>query len=405
MASTTAISVSHLTKEYRIVERGEPPTTLAESLRGRMRRPRGRRPTSRVLALDDVSFDVATGQIVGIIGPNGAGKSTLLKVLTRVTDPTSGKAYLRGRVGSLLEIGAGFHPELTGKENVFLNGTLLGMKRKEIQRRFDDIVAFADVERFLDTPVKRYSTGMYVRLAFAVAAHVDSEILVVDEVLAVGDSNFQKKCLEEMRNAAQSGRTVLLVSHQAKTLSSLATTALYLRAGQLAYSGDIGAALDAYARDIERDSGTEGGGGSFRPGNGLARFRAIAPSERLYEPQEEKVLTFSVSPSAREGRSLALICEISDSDHVLVAQCDSRLVGIRLRTGDPTRAVLRIRTPWLRPGRYTVDAFLWSSGELVDQWDGACSFEVLPHLPYEGLAPDASYTRAPVLTDFSYDIP
>jgi lipopolysaccharide transport system ATP-binding protein len=184
-------------------------------------------------ALKDVSFEVNRGEIVGIIGRNGAGKSTLLKILTRITEPTSGEAIIDGRVGALLEVGTGFHPELTGRENIFMNGAILGMKKLEIVRKFDEIVAFAEVEEFIDTPVKRYSSGMYVRLAFAVAAHLDPEILLVDEVLAVGDIGFQKKCLGKMNDVAKAGRTVLLVSHNMGAISQLTKSAIWLEDGTM----------------------------------------------------------------------------------------------------------------------------------------------------------------------------
>jgi lipopolysaccharide transport system ATP-binding protein len=188
-------------------------------------------------ALDNVTFEVGPGQAIGIIGRNGAGKSTLLKILSRITRPTTGRVALRGRVGSLLEVGTGFHPELSGRENVYLNGSILGMSRREIGRKFDQIVAFADIEKFLDTPVKRYSSGMYVRLAFAVAAHLEPEILVVDEVLAVGDAAFQKKCLGKMEDVAQHGRTVLFVSHTMPAVTQLCTRALWLDRGRIVRTG------------------------------------------------------------------------------------------------------------------------------------------------------------------------
>src|SRR5579862_1426963 len=182
-------------------------------------------------ALRDVSFEVQPGEVVGIIGRNGAGKSTLLKILSRITEPTEGRVTLRGRVASLLEVGTGFHPELTGRENIFLNGAILGMARAEIRRKFDEIVAFAEIEKFLDTPVKRYSSGMYVRLAFAVAAHLEPEILVIDEVLAVGDAEFQKKCIGKMEAVAVSGRTVLFVSHNIGSISSVCDYGMLLKQG------------------------------------------------------------------------------------------------------------------------------------------------------------------------------
>lgn len=198
-------------------------------------------------ALKDVSFEVKQGEVVGIIGRNGAGKSTLLKILSRITDPTEGRVRLRGRVASLLEVGTGFHPELTGRENIFLNGAILGMKRREIKAKFDEIVAFAEIEKFLDTPVKRYSSGMYVRLAFAVAAHLEPEILIIDEVLAVGDAEFQKKCLGKMSDVAtKEGRTVIFVSHQLHTIEALCSRAILLEKGRITYSGEPSGAIQNY---------------------------------------------------------------------------------------------------------------------------------------------------------------
>ncbi|WP_035985364.1 ABC transporter ATP-binding protein [Leptolyngbya sp. KIOST-1] len=199
-------------------------------------------------ALKDVSFEVKQGEVVGIIGRNGAGKSTLLKVLSRITEPTTGRVRLRGRVASLLEVGTGFHPELTGRENIFLNGAILGMSRTEINRKFDEIVDFAEVERFLDTPVKRYSSGMYVRLAFAVAAHMEPEILVVDEVLAVGDSSFQKKCLGRMETVSKEGRTVLFVSHNMATVQNLCSESLLLESGAIIEKGKSCEVIGSYLK-------------------------------------------------------------------------------------------------------------------------------------------------------------
>ncbi len=202
-----------------------------------------------VWALRDVSFEVKRGEVLGIIGRNGAGKSTLLKILSRITEPTTGRVLLRGRVASLLEVGTGFHLELTGRENIFLNGAILGMSRAEIRRRFDEIVAFAEVEKFLDTPVKRYSSGMYVRLAFAVAAHLEPEILIVDEVLAVGDLAFQKKCLGKMRDvSASDGRSVLFVSHNLSSIRQLCDSAILLERGELRLAGTVSRVIDAYSR-------------------------------------------------------------------------------------------------------------------------------------------------------------
>lgn len=245
------ISVRDLGKRYRIRhEQRQRYTALRDVLAAMLAAPFSRRAAPAVedfWALRDITFDVQSGEVLGIIGRNGAGKSTLLKVLSRITEPSHGRAELGGRVASLLEVGTGFHPELTGRENIFLNGAILGMSRQEIQRKFDEIVSFADVERFLDTPVKRYSSGMYMRLAFAVAAHLDSEILVIDEVLAVGDAEFQRKCLGKMGEVSRSGRTVLFVSHNLNAVETLCTTALALDKGRIQEQGtDVRGIINRY---------------------------------------------------------------------------------------------------------------------------------------------------------------
>jgi len=223
-------------------------------------------------ALKDISFTVDQGERVGIIGRNGAGKSTLLKILSRITEPTTGRIRLRGRVASLLEVGTGFHPELTGRENVFLNGAILGMTKAEIKKKFDEIVAFAEIERFLDTPVKRYSSGMYVRLAFAVAAHLEPEILIVDEVLAVGDAQFQKKCLGKMDDIGRQGRTVLFVSHNLAMVNSLTTKAILLAGGQLVELGPTEPVIDRYVQMLSSDITVSLAERTDRKGNGDLRF-------------------------------------------------------------------------------------------------------------------------------------
>ncbi|MGC8960577.1 MAG: ABC transporter ATP-binding protein, partial [Chloroflexia bacterium] len=241
-----AIRVEGLSKRYRIGQR-EPYRALRDVLARGLAAPfratasvfrrsgpngNGIRGENYIWALKDVSFEVKRGEVVGVIGRNGAGKTTLLKILSRITEPTEGYAEIHGRVGSLLEVGTGFHPELTGRENIYLNGAILGMKKAEIDKKFDEIVAFAEVEKFIDTPVKRYSSGMYVRLAFAVAAHLEPEILLVDEVLAVGDAAFQKKCLGKMGDVAKGGRTVLFVSHQMNSIRKLCDRCIWLDAGR-----------------------------------------------------------------------------------------------------------------------------------------------------------------------------
>ena len=252
LVSQYAIRADGLGKRYRIGQR-EHYRSLRDALTDTVLSPvrrlrRGRLPAENntIWALRDVSLEVAPGEILGVIGHNGAGKSTLLKILSRITEPTEGRAELHGRVGSLLEIGTGFHPELTGRENIFLNGAILGMRRAEIVRRFDEMVAFAEVERFIDTPVKRYSSGMYLRLAFAVAAHLEPEILLVDEVLAVGDAAFQKKCLGRMSDVAREGRTVLFVSHNLPSIEKLCQRVIVIEGGRLAIQGDPVTCIAAY---------------------------------------------------------------------------------------------------------------------------------------------------------------
>lgn len=259
--SDSIIKVKNLGKCYRLQHQAERQhyvalrDVLAQNAKGFFRRrdpQRGKRKSSEEFwALKDVDFEIKKGEVVGIIGRNGAGKSTLLKILSRITEPTSGRVEIDGRVASLLEVGTGFHPELTGRENIFLNGAILGMSRVEIRRKFDEIVAFAEVEKFLDTPVKRYSSGMYVRLAFAVAAHLEPEILVVDEVLAVGDAEFQKKCLGKMQDVSRGGRTVLFVSHNMKAVQSLCKSGIVLDAGRMKFLGGAEQALRVYSESAQ----------------------------------------------------------------------------------------------------------------------------------------------------------
>jgi len=246
-----SVEVNHIGKRYRIGVNAKQYNTLRDTLANIIHNPKERingkmTDANSFWALKDVSFNVEEGKAIGIIGRNGAGKSTLLKILSRVTEPTEGTATIRGRVGSLLEVGTGFHPELTGRENIFLNGAILGMKRSEIEKKLDEIIAFSEVEKFVDTPVKRYSSGMYLRLAFAVAAHLDPEILVVDEVLAVGDAEFQRKCLGKMSDVASQGRTVLFVSHNMSAIMRLTEQTVVLERGKVAIQAPTAEAVDYY---------------------------------------------------------------------------------------------------------------------------------------------------------------
>jgi lipopolysaccharide transport system ATP-binding protein len=300
--SDPVIRVEHLTKAYRlgVINHG----TLRHDLESWWARLCGKDDphatlgsghhsdgTGTFLALDDVSFDVHRGETLGIIGRNGAGKSTLLKILSRITDPTSGSLKLKGRVASLLEVGTGFHPELTGRENVFLNGAVLGMTKAEIARRFDEIVAFSGVEKFIDTPVKRYSSGMYVRLAFGVAAHLEPEILIVDEVLAVGDADFQKKCLGKMEEAGKGGRTVLFVSHNMGAIKNLCSKVLLIENGKLITSGSPDSVISSYLGDSTNlDENVCLELIEDRSGNGKAIFASFSV-ENKFGNRVTKVLT------------------------------------------------------------------------------------------------------------------
>ncbi|MEO6169130.1 MAG: ABC transporter ATP-binding protein, partial [Chitinophagales bacterium] len=246
-----AITATHLSKKYQIGKKRN--SSFRETVGERFSSlfSRQKNQVTEFLALNDVSFEVKPGEVVGIIGKNGAGKSTLLKILSRITPPTRGRVEINGRVSSLLEVGTGFHPELTGRENIFMNGAILGMKRAEIKSKFDEIVAFSGIEQFIDTPVKRYSSGMYVRLAFAVAAHLEPEILIVDEVLAVGDAEFQKKCLGKMRDVSEmEGRTVLFVSHNMAAIAEMCRKGILLSNGKIAFNGNVQEMIAAYLEQI-----------------------------------------------------------------------------------------------------------------------------------------------------------
>jgi lipopolysaccharide transport system ATP-binding protein len=270
--SHPAITVDNLSKAYRIGVKDEVPDSLLGALQGLARAPWRNFQRLRKLdtyddhvdsadlhwALREVSFNVQEGEVLGVIGRNGAGKSTLLKILSRITEPTRGRATIRGRVSSLLEVGTGFHPELSGRENIYLNGTILGMRKREIDRKLDQIIDFSGVEKFLDTPIKRYSSGMKVRLAFAVAAHLEPEILIIDEVLAVGDAEFQQKCMGKMHDVATSGRTVLFVSHNLSAIESLCSHGVLLQHGQVAASGNIEEILEQYRAGHRRNRSSMG---------------------------------------------------------------------------------------------------------------------------------------------------
>ncbi len=322
---TIAISVQHLSKRYQIgaaetrfrynmfrdviVDTVTAPIRLAKTLAGRSERRTNR---NFIWALDDVSFDLEESKVLGIIGRNGAGKSTLLKILSRVTEPTKGLVIVRGRVGSLLEVGTGFHPELTGRENIYMNGAILGMKRAEIDRKFDEIVDFAEIGPFVDTPVKRYSSGMYLRLAFAVAAHLEPEILIVDEVLAVGDAEFQKKCLGKMGEVAQQGRTVLFVSHNMSAILRLTQEAILLHKGKLILRGPTQEVVDHYLSSGQAQAG-----------------------ERLWEPEEIPASAAPFTPIRvavcdRRGRVVDTVRSTEPFHIELEYRLEAPITGLRI---------------------------------------------------------------------------
>ncbi|MFM1997831.1 MAG: hypothetical protein RLZZ111_2218 [Planctomycetota bacterium] len=359
------ISVEGLGKRYRLRHQSRPPyTTFRDALaQGARRLLSGTRRAGAddasvedFWALEDVSFDVAQGAVVGIIGRNGAGKSTLLKILSRITEPTTGRVRLRGRVASLLEVGTGFHPELTGRENIFLNGAILGMSRAEISRRFDEIVAFAEVDRFLDTPVKHYSSGMYTRLAFAVAAHLDPEILVVDEVLAVGDAQFQAKCLARMRTVADHGRTVLFVSHNMLAVSSLCTRGLLLERGRLAVAGAVEEVVAAYQR-----SGA-GTAATVRRDNqaGAPLFIAEVSAALEDAPPGHRLVVDAVLADAGDHRDAFVAYDIVAASGICIMQALPTQEGFLRAVRGRHRLRVEIDLPPLIPGSYLVTMWVGS---------------------------------------------
>jgi lipopolysaccharide transport system ATP-binding protein len=331
-------------------------------------------PSDTIWALKDFSFEVKQGEVVGFIGRNGAGKSTLLKILSRITEPTSGRAEIHGRVGSLLEVGTGFHSELTGRENVYLNGSILGMRRAEINHTFDEIVAFAETEKFIDTPVKHYSSGMYVRLAFAVAAHLEPEILIVDEVLAVGDVAFQKKCLGKMGDIARQGRTVMFVSHNMAAVQGLCSRACLLSAGRIAGEGSPIEVVRRYFAETSQASPASLEERKDRQGTGAIRFVKACVVDG-----EERPLDMALC-----GQDIGIVVSYRARDHRPVSQLDIHItfytsLGQFMFTcssegsGSPFdvlpasgEVVCRIPELPLAPGRYVFNLFMTVGGEIVD---------------------------------------
>ena len=400
--SDPAIRVENLSKRYRIGLKEEMHDTLGGAVAHFITRPvRNVRRLRRlstfsedghdaediIWALKDVSFEVRQGEVVGIIGRNGAGKSTLLKILTRITDPSQGYAEISGRVGSLLEVGTGFHPELTGRENIFLNGAVLGMARGETQRKFDEIVDFAEVEQFIDTPVKRYSSGMKVRLAFAVAAHLEPEVLLVDEVLAVGDVGFQKKCIGKMEDVTKEGRTVLFVSHNMAAIMNLCSRTLLLEDGELVTDGETDAVVDHYLKTFvlsrseiplkERHD---------REGNQRLRFLSVAyfragddrPTSSLVAGEDSEIVLSYESTNGAPLRNVLVAIAVHGRHDERLFQLTTTIHNQNLGEIPPNgRLVCRVPQLPLQPGRYTHNVFCAINSDLADWVQNAGTFEVV----------------------------
>ncbi len=387
--SAVVIHAESLSKRYR---RGalQQTSLLRDHLARALRSPLSvfRRPKDETFwALKDVSLDVREGEVLGLIGRNGAGKTTLLKILSRITRPTEGWAEIHGRVGSLLEVGTGFHPELTGRENTFLSGAILGMSKAEIARKFDEIVAFAELEKFIDTAVKHYSSGMYVRLAFAVAAHLEPEILLVDEVLAVGDINFQKKCLGKMGDVARAGRTVVLVSHSMAAINALCSRCIIIDRGAIEFDGHTAEATARYyAESLDVVDGSDL---SARPrkGNGKARFTSISvqpldsdgrPLQVAYPGCDLNITVDLKCESAFAPANLAIIFYDSTGYRVIDTNTAQKGEFVSLQAGQSAKATFFLRDVLLKPGRYFASLWLGRQEmETIDHVEDAIGLDVM----------------------------
>jgi len=389
-----AIRCEGIAKQYRIGERERYRAlrdVITDAVTAPFRRVRsgpqdsangnGSNEETRFWALKDVSFEIKRGEVAGIIGRNGAGKSTLLKILSRITEPTRGSADIWGRVGSLLEVGTGFHPELTGRDNIFLNGAILGMNRAEIARKFDEIVAFAELEKFIDTPVKRYSSGMYMRLAFAVAAHLELEILLVDEVLAVGDASFQKKCLGKMGQVSREGRTILFVSHNMAAVKALCRKAILMRDGAVAASGMVADVADDYLLDTASGaSAREWRDPATAPGNESVRISYI----RISPPKGSAEITIDTGVQIEIGfenllENINLGCTVylTNREGVLIFESGHRISSDRDSRCGFYQVTGRIPGHLLNAGRYSLDVVFGKDQRYVLlRIDGVVSFEV-----------------------------
>ena len=405
--STPIVTVERVGKRYRLRHRHDdaPYQTLRDTIaRGALAPFRwlsGARTaattTDDFWALRDVSFDITNGEVVGIIGRNGAGKSTLLKILSRITEPTAGRVTLEGRVASLLEVGTGFHPELSGRENIFLNAAILGMTRAETARKFDEIVAFAEVEQFLDTPVKRYSSGMYVRLAFAVAAHLEPEILVVDEVLAVGDADFQKRCLGKMHEVSRGGRTVLFVSHNMAAIQALCSRAIWLDRGAVAADGVTADSIRRYLASSSDATGMGGGPIHLGAALDLVRFE-LSPNPVTSGMKVDFTLEFLAHEATRIS-DLALL--IYSPIEVRLAILDLRPIGFPLSLAANERRTLRgwITSLPLVDGEYSVGIGIKTNQFAGDRL-GLCALSVAARPALGGVIPYAPEYRGVIDLEF-----
>ena len=400
-----AIRIEGLGKRYRLGETHE--HTLSGRLGRLLGRSRGggaaKLAAEDFWALQDIDLELPEGEALGIIGGNGAGKSTLLKILSRITQPTTGRALVRGRLASLLEVGTGFHPELTGRENVFLNGTILGMRKAEVARKFDDIVAFAGVGKFIDTPVKRYSSGMYVRLAFAVAAHLEPDVLIVDEVLAVGDAEFQKRCLGKMGDVAREGRTVLFVSHSMPAIQKLCTRAVWLRQGRIAQVGDAGGVIASYlASNAEAiaDGSDLGPGFLFqrREDGDATGIESVQVVDRAGRPMLETAtwdcarfrIRFKVEQAYRSFSAVLTLATPDGTTLVLTSSTPDQTVAFAVEPGCWQVDCEFEHLP-LAAGEYVLGAGLAIPGvEYVWRNETLCRFHVAPADVYSSGLPPAS---------------
>lgn len=390
----TVIKVENLSKFYRLGELHKQANSFRDRITQAFNRlaPKNRRSSAcsqpsntSIWALKDISFEVKQREVLGIIGKNGAGKSTLLKILSRITRPTEGKAWINGRVGSLLEVGTGFHPELTGRENIYLNGVILGMRKTEINRKFDEIVAFAEIGKFIDTPVKRYSSGMHVRLAFAVAAHLEPEIMLVDEVLAVGDIGFQKKCLGKMEDVAMGGRTVLFVSHNMGAIQQLCSRAILLDSGKVSLIDSAYECVNAYKSRFKRMSDSYLSVRTDRVGNGCMIFEQVSVIDAdtqkrgFVEAGNTAIFEFKIKVVSMPDHIEDLVVRFSivDSQSFCIAHCSNLITGEKLIASKDDFVVSCIvnKLPMNR-GYYSFSAYLGTINEPFDYLVNIAGFQV-----------------------------